>query len=151
MATYTKEQLKEIVLSCTSYRQILLKLNLAPQGGNYNTVKKLMIKWGIDHSHLTGQSQTGTRKPRTVIELYLNNEMPCGSFRLKNRLIKEKFFTHTCSNCKKDDWLGKPIPLELDHIDGNTNNNNLNNLRLLCPNCHALTPTYRGRNQSRAN
>ena len=52
-----------------------------------------------------------------------------------------------CEMCKNTHWLEKPIMLEIDHIDGNSNNNDLNNLRLLCPNCHSTTPTYKNRNQ----
>jgi len=47
------------------------------------------------------------------------------------------------------EWQSRPIPLELDPIDGDPRNNRLGNLRLLCPNCHAFTPTYRGRNCTR--
>ena len=51
-----------------------------------------------------------------------------------------------CSRCNLTEWLGQLIPLELEHIDGDNSNNSLENLCLLCPNCHALTPTYRGKN-----
>lgn len=58
----------------------------------------------------------------------------------------EKINGHICSICKNIQWMGKPIPIELDHIDGNCNNNTEENLRLVCPNCHAQTPTYKGKN-----
>jgi hypothetical protein len=55
----------------------------------------------------------------------------------------------TCDGCKNTEWQTLPIPLDLDHVDGNSDNNERSNLRLLCPNCHALTPTYKGRNQNK--
>lgn len=55
----------------------------------------------------------------------------------------------TCACCRLATWLDKPIPLELDHIDGNANNQAMENLRLLCPNCHAQTPTYKGKNKGK--
>lgn len=53
---------------------------------------------------------------------------------------------HICSICKSTTWNNQPIPLELDHIDGNSYNNTRSNLRMICPNCHAQTPTYKGKN-----
>jgi hypothetical protein len=151
MATYTKEQLKTAIETSTSYRQTLIKLGLSPKGGNNATVKRLSTKWHIDTSHFLGSAQKGRSKPvRTNIDVYLSNQKPCGSFRLKNRLIREGYIIPVCSSCNLKTWLGNNIPLELDHIDGNNDNNGIENLRLLCPNCHALTPTYRGKNQQRA-
>lgn len=69
------------------------------------------------------------------------------SNKLRIRLLEEKYFDHICSKCSNTEWLGVPIPLELEHIDGVNNNHKLENLELLCPNCHAMTSTYRGRNK----
>lgn len=66
---------------------------------------------------------------------------------LREFLIREQ--GHICSWCKNTEWLGKPIPLELDHIDGVRDNSDRSNLRLLCPNCHSQTPTYKGKNMKK--
>lgn len=65
---------------------------------------------------------------------------------LRRRLLQEGIFEHKCSCCKLTEWNGQPIPIELDHIDGNKHNHQQDNLRLLCPNCHAQTDTYKGKN-----
>lgn len=153
MATYNLQQLQEAVRTSLSYRQVLLKLGLSDKGGNTSTVKRKVSEWNIDTSHFTGQAHAKGKRlvPRTDTEKYLSNEMSIGSYRLKNRLLREGYFQYICSSCKQTEWLGNPIPLELDHISGKNDDNSLSNLRLLCPNCHALTPTYRGKNQERAN
>lgn len=65
--------------------------------------------------------------------------------RLKRLLIETN--GHVCQICNLDSWMNQKIPIEMDHIDGNNANNDLENLRLLCPNCHAQTPTYKAKNK----
>ena len=77
------------------------------------------------------------------VEDYLSNKVPMQSDKLKIRLINEGYLEPQCAICGITRWLDGEVPLQLDHKDGNKDNNNLKNLRLLCPNCHALTPQYR--------
>ena len=70
---------------------------------------------------------------------------------ISNRPTLKKYLEdkhgRACQICEGSRWMDNPIPLELDHIDGNAGNNNPSNLRLICPNCHAMTPTAKGRNK----
>ncbi len=149
---YSEEQLIEAVKSSTSLRQVLQKLGVAPYGGNYDVLRKALNYFNLNTSHFTGQAWNKGKKlpPKRDINQYLNNELPIQSYKLKNRLLKEEILKHKCFNCNRHTWLSCPIPLELDHINGNNKDNRLENLRLLCPNCHALTPTYRSKNRIKA-
>jgi hypothetical protein len=145
---YTEQQLRQAISDSSSMRQVLLKLNVAPYGGNYAVLRKAIKVFKLNIDHFTGQGWRKNKKfvPKRPIEEYLENKFPIQSNKLRKRLLKEGVFDYMCSDCGSKTWKKQPIPLELDHIDGNNNNNRLSNLRLLCPNCHALTPTYRGRN-----
>ena len=77
------------------------------------------------------------------VEEYTSNKVPMQSDKLKIRLLNEGYLKPECDTCGLGRWLDGEIPLQLDHKDGHKDNNNLSNLRLLCPNCHALTPQYR--------
>ena len=145
---YTEEQFRNAIESSTSIRQVLSRLNLKEAGGNYQTVKKTIKYLDLDCSHFTGQSSNKGKKfdRRRPIQDYLSNEYPIQSFKLKKRLFEEGYFEQKCYCCQNTKWNNKQIPLELEHKDGNHFNNELSNLTILCPNCHAQTSTYRGKN-----
>lgn len=148
---YTNEQVILAVKNSTSIRQVLNKLGLKEAGGNYQSLHTLIKTLGLDITHFHGQAwNKGLRPgPKRPIEDYLSNRQTILSHKLRLRLIKDKIFPNECLRCHLSIWLGEPIPLELEHKDGNHQNNNLDNLEILCPNCHAQTPYYRGKNKGR--
>lgn len=146
---YSVDDLKNAVKNSRSIAQVLDKLGIVPAGGNYQTVKRRIAKYSIDISHFGGQSWNKGKiiGPKKPINFYLTKNSIIQSFKLKKRLLSENIFQHKCCKCNKIKWLNYPIPLELHHIDGDHYNNELSNLTLLCPNCHALTDNYRGKNK----
>jgi len=148
--SYTEEQFKEAVANSVSIRQALLALNLNPKGGGgYRSFAAAVSEFGTDTSHFLGErSNLGrTFRSRRSLEDILNNVFPIQSHQLRLRLFKEGIFEKKCYTCNHDTWNELPIPLELDHIDGNHENNNLSNLRIICPNCHAQTKNHAGKNK----
>lgn len=137
-----------IVAESVSVREVIQKSGLIPAGGNYSTTKKRISKLKLDTSHFLGQGANKNKKfgPKRPISDYLSNKIAIQSNKLKKRLINEGLFEHKCYRCQLTKWNNQAIPIELEHIDGNPNNNNLTNLTILCPNCHAQTETYRGKN-----
>lgn len=150
--SYTLDELKKAVKESASVAEVLTRLGLAPKGGNYSTFKRLQQKHNIDTSHFYSgaafkekiQSKCGHKQP-IPLENVLTTNSNYNSDALKKRLIKEGIKIYKCESCGLSEWLGKPIPLELEHSDGDHSNNLLSNLKILCPNCHAHTPTYRER------
>jgi hypothetical protein len=148
--SYTIEEFKSAVLGSYSIAQTLTKLGVAPKGGNYRVFKKFEKLYEIDTSHFTGQGHLkGKTHNFNTIPLceILVKDYEYSSNKLRKRLISEGIKEHKCECCGLNEWLGEPIPLELDHINGDHYNNILENLKILCPNCHAKTPTYRGKNK----
>lgn len=110
-----------------------------------STLNSYLVKMGLEYNGNQGaKGQKKDPKRKTAWE-YL--ESTCiKSNTLKNKLIEDGIKEHKCEECKKKNWNGKSIPLELHHVDGNRHNNSIENLQILCPNCHAQTPNYSGRN-----
>ena len=155
--TYTDQQLRAVVADSRSLAAAMHALRLEPVHGNYHRLRYRMEALGLDYDELrlrgrvhrvTSRRRAGsTRQP---LEQVLTRGALQNSNRLRQRLIREGLLEPVCARCGLGSWLGNPVPLELDHENGDRYDNRLVNLRLLCPNCHALTPTYRGRNQNRA-
>ena len=152
--SYSIEEFKKAVEESYSIAQALTKLGLSPRGGNYRVFKKFEKLYGIDTSHFTGQGHLKGKTHKfntTPLSEILVKDYEYNSNKLRKRLIIEGLKNHRCECCELSEWLGEPIPLELDHIDGDHYNNMLENLKILCPNCHAKTPTYRGKNKKNKN
>jgi len=148
---WSESQLKNAVENSKSYRQVLHKLGLIEAGGNYEQIKKYIKEYNFDASHFTGKvwnkGLKGIGKPRLLLENILVKNSNYQSFKLKKRLFVAGIKKQKCEECG---WAERNsdgyLPLELDHINGDHNDNRLENLRVLCPNCHSLKPNHRGRN-----
>lgn len=147
---YEKHNFEEQVKNSTSYADLATKIGLAPKGGNYKTLKKYIELYNLDVSHFNGSawnkgmtySETTSRIP---LEAILQKGTNYRSSTLKKRLIKEGLKEYKCEKCGITNWNGDEIVLELHHINGNHFDNRLENLQILCPNCHSQTPTHRGK------
>jgi hypothetical protein len=148
----TAAELAEAVRAARSVAQVADALGIA-KGGNCGRLAARIASLGLDTSHFRGSGwrlgSTDPVVPATPLAELLVNGRPFPSSALKRRLIAEGRKESQCEGCLLYEWCGEPIPIELDHINGDRRDNRLANLRLLCPNCHALTPTYRGRNIGR--
>ena len=111
----------------------------------------IIRKWGTNPFFITKQQLTEHLEKARPVEDYLANKAPMQSDKLKIRLLNEGFLEPKCDTCGKTRWLDEEIPLQLDHRNGNDQDNSLRNLRLLCPNCHAQTPWYRIKNEHKGN
>lgn len=147
-------KLRESVKEVFSWRALALKMGITfPSGTIYDRVRPLCNQYGIDYSHFTGQASNRGKvflTKKRDINLYLSNELPINSHNLKLRLFQDGIKERCCEVCHLDVWNEKPIPIQLHHLDGNSANNNLSNLQIICPNCHAQTSSYCGRNQTRS-
>lgn len=149
---WTIEQLRKAVKDSRSIRQVLHILELREAGGNYAQIKKYLHLYNINTSHFKGRAWNKGMKmpftPKIPLKEILVKNSPYQSYKLKARLFREKIKKIQCEICG---WAEKSpdgrIPLELDHINGNSKDHRLENLRILCPNCHSLQPTHRGRNR----
>ena len=151
---WTEKNLEEAVNSSTSIRQVLNKIGLIEAGGNYSQIKKYIKEKNLNTNHFKGRGWnkglTGIGTPRISLKEILVKDSDFQSFKLKKRLFLVGLKNKKCEEC---DWSklsedGR-ISLELDHINGKHRDNRLENLRILCPNCHSLKPTHRGRNRKK--
>lgn len=152
-ANYSKENLEILIKESFSLAEVLRKLGLRDVGSNFKTLKKFIDKYDLNTEHFTGQrwnkgKTEATDKRLTILDIndIFNNKVPIRSCNLKEKLFTLGYKERKCEKCGcGTEWEGKPLTLELHHKDGNHYNNNLDNLEILCPNCHSQTDTFRSR------
>lgn len=145
---FTDEQLIENLKKVEAINPLLPLLGLTKNAGNHRTVKRRIKHLNLDTSHILGKSSVinhVSRKARPL-EVYLKEGSCIGSYHLKQRLLNAGLLEYRCCICGIVNWQDKTISLELDHINGISDDNRIENLRLLCPNCHSQTLNYSGRN-----
>ena len=136
----------KLIKESKSLIEVCRKAKIVPTTGNYDTLKRVIHENNVDVSHFK-RICGGIPKKKKELTEYLINGVKVSSFKLKNRLLKEGIKEHKCEKCGRGEWNDMPIPLELHHINGINTDNRLENLQLLCPNCHAQTDNYSGKNQ----
>jgi len=150
--SWTDEELTLSVKSSRSYRAVLIKLRLVPAGGNYEQVKRRIKELSLDTAHFTGMHWNTGMKYHLKATIPVENLLVrCGktqSYKLKNKLFSKGLKKPQCELCG---WAERSadgrVPVELDHINGDKYDNRIKNLRILCPNCHSLQLTHRGKNK----
>lgn len=144
------EQFVELLKKSSTISEVLFKLGYTVKGNSwgYSQVKRRMDDLNLDHSIFKGKSAIKTTKLNNIKKEDILKEN-CKHQRtvLRRYIIKNNLIPYKCAICGCTEWQGKTLSLELDHINGINNDNRLENLRFLCPNCHSQTSTYGSRNQ----
>lgn len=151
---WTKEVLTAAVADSTNMCQVLRHLGLEVVGGHHTHISRRVKAFGIDTSHFERPSPAGRPKTRRAPESLLVRRDDPHARRAQSAHLKQALAAlgvpEVCRMCgAPPTWQGYPLPLEVDHMDGDWRNNLPENLRLLCPNCHSATDTYRGRAKRR--
>jgi hypothetical protein len=150
--SWTDDALKAAVTNNTTISGALRTMGLSVSPGNFRTLHKYVAQLGIDTSHFKGQAHGTSFANKRPLEEILVAGSYVSSGNVKKRLFKEGLLRCECYECGGPPvWRGKPLTLQLDHINGDTYDNRLENLRLLCPNCHAQTRTFAGLNKKGLN
>lgn len=140
---FTRQEIEQFVKESYSYAQLATKIgydNASKNGSAYRAIHQMINELNLDISHFKGQ---GWNKNNFDYSRFAYGKK-IKSAQALNAIVALR--GHQCESCGLTEWLDKPIPLEVHHLDGKELNSELENLILLCPNCHALTGNYRGRN-----
>ena len=142
------DEIRQVVPQCFSIAAVCRAVGLVEAGANHRFMKDRLTQLNLDTSHFGQQiSILGHKGYGRLLETYLVKGSKISSCALKGKLLKANLLKEVCALCEMEPiWQGEKLVLHLDHIDGDSRNNVLSNLRLLCPNCHSQTLTYCGKN-----
>ena len=137
---------KQIIEACES--ELTMARAASVLKIHFNTLKRRATELGVYNPNQSGKGlrkrHNGSKIPTDEI---LEGKHPhYQTNKLRERLVREEIKQKKCEVCGVEEWLGNPLSFELDHIDGDRTNHRLENLRIICPNCHSQTETYRGKN-----
>jgi transposase-like protein len=153
--TWTDDELRSAVASSLTHSEVQRRLGYTPSGGIHRFVRAHIARLGIDTSHFVGQAwMRGRTKPparrRLELEVLLVTGSTVSSSSLRQKLVRAGLKEARCEMCGISEWNGTPLSLELDHINGDHTDNRVENLRIVCPNCHSITETWCGRTKKPA-
>jgi len=139
-------ELQKICNECDSFRDLLRALGYKVNSGTmWKNIKERIKQDNIDTSHF--YKKTAFKHGQIPMEEILVKNSTFNRGHLKKRLIKEGLIKYICSGCGNNGiWLNKSLTLQIDHKNGDSLDNRLENLEFLCPNCHSQTDTFSGRN-----
>lgn len=140
----TKEELELLVNESKTFSDLMRKLGYGTNKGSTSVyLKRYLTTNGIDISKFSKNSIYNFSHPKNELkDVLVSGSTYTNLVSLKKRIVREGVLEYKCSECGITEWNGKPIVLQLDHINGDNRDNRTENLRLLCPNCHSQTETY---------
>ena len=146
---WSKERIAAVIKDCDSLSQVLDMLGIPRAGNNTATLRNKLEEYGIDYSHFTfGAKQRKKVENYIPVAEYLGTGKYISTSNLKDKLFREGLKKNECENpkcpCKEGYWLDHPLVCQLHHINGDHTDNRLENLQILCPNCHSQTNNYCG-------
>lgn len=153
---FSPEQLQSLLDSRNTYTEILRVAGINSSSST-NTLKRIIKEYKLDTSKFEENRKLYKQQMAKMslcseynIESKLHRNTKTNSHKLRNKLIEFGYKESKCELCGISEWLGKPVKLQLHHIDGNHDNNELSNLQILCPNCHSMTDNFGVYNSKRA-
>ena len=140
-----EEKICELAKKCENINQICKIIGKKSTNENYKRIKNILQINNVDIPHFNQNISNNSSSAKKDVKYYLVSGSTIAISKLRERIIKNGIKEHKCEKCGRTEWEGEQIPLELHHINGDRLDNRIENLQLLCPNCHTLTDNYCGK------